>query len=249
MLLRPRFGRRGPLPFRYVLLLTFVFFMFSMAASLWIVNRSIKPVLMEIAETETKRIANLVINNAIEQQFQKDNPEFQRLVTVRQDESGKIVSVDFDTAVMNRILSETDDHVMASLKAATEGRIERLVLPEVESGAGDSRGIIYSIPLGQVTNNALLANLGPRIPVQFQIVGNVNSEVTKQIHAYDINSFFIEIDIHIAVDIQVIIPFASKISTVTTDMPIVMRFIPGEVPQFYNKGGGSVGPSFELPPR
>ncbi|MBB6281842.1 sporulation protein YunB [Geobacillus subterraneus] len=246
---RPRLLRKGPLPFRYVLLLTFVFFMFSTAAGLWIVNKSMKPLLMEIAETETKRIANLVINNAIEQQFQKDNPEFQQLVSVRQDANGKIVSVDFDTAIMNRILSETDDHVMESLKAATEGRIERMVLPEVESGQGNSRGIIYYIPLGQVTNNALLANLGPRIPVQFQIVGNVDSEVTKQIHAYDINSFFIEIDIHVAVDIQVIIPFASKVSTVTTDMPIVMRFIPGEVPQFYNKGGGPVGPSLQLPTR
>ncbi|OQP15927.1 sporulation protein YunB [Geobacillus zalihae] len=248
-MLRPRFVRKGPLPFRYVFLLTFVFFMFSTAVSLWIVNKGIKPVLMEIAETETKRIANLVINNAIEQQFQKDNPEFRQLVTVQKDESGKIVSVDFDTAVINRILSETDDHVMESLKAATEGRLERMVLPEVESGTGNSRGIIYYIPLGKITDNVLLANLGPRIPVQFQIVGNVDSEVTKEIRAYDINSFFIEIDIHVSVDIQVVIPFASKISNVTTDIPVVMRFIPGEVPQFYNKNGGQVGPSIQLPKR
>ncbi|OQP17423.1 sporulation protein YunB, partial [Geobacillus zalihae] len=206
-MLRPRFVRRGPLPFRYVFLLTFVFFMFSTAAGLWIVNKGIEPVLMEIAETETKRIANLIINNALEKQFEEENPKFQELVTVQQDNSGRIVSVDFNAEAINRILEEIDDHVMASLKAATEGRIERMVLPEVESGQGDSRGIIYYIPLGQVTNNVLLANLGPRVPVQFQIVGNVDSEVTKEIRAYDINSFFIEIDIHVSVDIQVVIPF------------------------------------------
>ncbi|ASS86990.1 sporulation protein YunB [Geobacillus lituanicus] len=248
-MLRPRFVRRGPLPFRYVFLLTFVFFMFSTAAGLWIVNKGIEPVLMEIAETETKRIANLIINNALEKQFEEENPKFQELVTVQQDNSGRIVSVDFNAEAINRILEEIDDHVMASLKAATEGRIERMVLPEVESGQGDSRGIIYYIPLGQVTNNVLLANLGPRVPVQFQIVGNVDSEVTKEIRAYDINSFFIEIDIHVSVDIQVVIPFASKISNVTTDIPVVMRFIPGEVPQFYNKNGGSLGPSVPLPKR
>ncbi|EPR30162.1 sporulation protein YunB [Geobacillus zalihae] len=248
-MLRPRFVRRGPLPFRYVFLLTFVFFMFSTAAGLWIVNKGIEPVLMEIAETETKRIANLIINNALEKQFEEENPKFQELVTVQQDNSGRIVSVDFNAEAINRILEEIDDHVMASLKAATEGRIERMVLPEVESGQGDSRGIIYYIPLGQVTNNVLLANLGPRVPVQFQIVGNVDSEVTKEIRAYDINSFFIEIDIHVSVDIQVVIPFASKISNVTTDIPVVMRFIPGEVPQFYNKNGGQVGPSVPLPKR
>lgn len=223
--------------------------MFSTAAGLWIVNKGIEPVLMEIAETETKRIANLIINNALEKQFEEENPKFQELVTVQQDNSGRIVSVDFNAEAINRILEEIDDHVMASLKAATEGRIERMVLPEVESGQGDSRGIIYYIPLGQVTNNVLLANLGPRVPVQFQIVGNVDSEVTKEIRAYDINSFFIEIDIHVSVDIQVVIPFASKISNVTTDIPVVMRFIPGEVPQFYNKNGGQVGPPVPLPKR
>ncbi|AKM20256.1 sporulation protein YunB [Geobacillus stearothermophilus] len=248
-MLRPRFVRRGPLPFRYVFLLTFVFFMFSTAAGLWIVNKGIEPVLMEIAETETKRIANLIVNNALEEQFKEENPKFQQLVTVQQDNSGRIVSVDFNAEAINRILEEIDDHVMASLKAATEGRIERMVLPEVESGQGDSRGIIYYIPLGQVTNNALLANLGPRVPVQFQIVGNVNSEVTKEIRAYDINSFFIEIDVHVEVDIQVVIPFASKLTTVKNDIPVVMRFIPGEVPQFYNKNGGPLGPSVPLPKR
>lgn len=246
---RPRLLRKGPLPFRYVLLLTFVFFMFSTAAGLWIVNKGMKPVLMEIAETETKRIANLVINNALEEKFRKENPEFQQIVTLQRDNNGKIVSVDFNTEIINRILEQTDDHVMESLKAATEGRLERKVLPEVETGSGDSRGIIYYIPLGQITHNALLANLGPRIPVQFQIVGNVDSEVTKEVHAYDINSFFIEVNVHIAVDIQVIIPFASKISTVTSDIPLVMRFIPGDVPQFYNKGSGPVGPSLQLPTR
>ena len=243
---RPRLLRRGPLPFRYVFLLTFVFFMFSTALSLWIVNKSIEPVLMEIAETETKRIANLVINNAIEQQFLKENQEINDLVVVQKDANGKIASVDFNTAVINRILAKTDDYVMESLKAATEGRIERLVLPEVESGKGESRGIIYYIPFGQVTNNSLLGNLGPRIPVQFQVIGNVASEVTKEIKPFGINSALIEVDIHVSVDIQVVIPFASKVATVTTDIPIAMHVLPGEVPQFYNNGG-NVGPSLHVP--
>ncbi|NUK29617.1 sporulation protein YunB [Parageobacillus sp. VR-IP] len=243
---RPRLLRRGPLPFRYVFLLTFVFFMFSTALSLWIVNKSIEPVLMEIAETETKRIANLVINNAIEQQFLKENQEINDLVVVQKDANGKIASVDFNTAVINRILARTDDYVMESLKAATEGRIERLVLPEVESGKGESRGIIYYIPFGQVTNNSLLGNLGPRIPVQFQVIGNVASEVTKEIKPFGINSALIEVDIHVSVDIQVVIPFASKVATVTTDIPIAMHVLPGEVPQFYNNGG-NVGPSLHVP--
>jgi sporulation protein YunB len=244
--IRIRFSKRGPLPFRYVFLLTFVFFMFTTALSLWIVNKEIQPILMEIAETETKRIANLVISNAIEQQFLKEDKEMSDLVIVHKDSDGKIASVDFNTAVVNRIYAKTDDYVMESLKAATEGRIERLVLPEVEKKKGESRGIIYYIPFGQITNNSLLGNLGPRIPVQFQVIGNVETQVTKEIKPFGINSALIEIDIHVSVDIQVVIPFASKTTTVSTNLPIAMHVIQGEVPQFYNNGGNG-GSSFSIP--
>lgn len=236
----PRFParlRKGPLPLRYVFLLTFVFFMFATAVSLWIVNKAIEPVLMEIAEKETKRIANLVINNAIEQQFLKENTEMSDLITVQKDESGKIASVDFNTAVVNRILAKTDDYVMQSLKAATEGKIAELEFPDDKSEKEKNNGIIYYIPIGQVTDNALLGNLGPRVPVQFQLIGNVTSDVTKEIKPFGINNALIEVDIHVSVDIQVVIPFATKAATVSTDIPIAMQVIQGEVPEFYNNGG------------
>ncbi|MED4905273.1 sporulation protein YunB [Parageobacillus thermoglucosidasius] len=245
----PRFParlRKGPLPLRYVFLLTFVFFMFATAVSLWIVNKAIEPVLMEIAEKETKRIANLVINNAIEQQFLKENTEMSDLITVQKDESGKIASVDFNTAVVNRILAKTDDYVMQSLKAATEGKIAELEFPDDKSEKEKNNGIIYYIPIGQVTDNALLGNLGPRVPVQFQLIGNVTSDVTKEIKPFGINNALIEVDIHVSVDIQVVIPFATKAATVSTDIPIAMQVIQGEVPEFYNDGG-NVNPSFKVP--
>jgi len=246
----PRFParlRKGPLPLRYVFLLTFVFFMFATAVSLWIVNKAIEPVLMEIAEKETKRIANLVINNAIEQQFLKENTEMSDLITVQKDESGKIASVDFNTAVVNRILAKTDDYVMQSLKAATEGKIAELEFPDDKSEKEKNNGIIYYIPIGQVTDNALLGNLGPRVPVQFQLIGNVTSDVTKEIKPFGINNALIEVDIHVSVDIQVVIPFATKAATVSTDIPIAMQVIQGEVPEFYNNGGPN--PTLSVPAR
>lgn len=245
----PRFParlKRGPLPLRYVFLLTFVFFTLATAVSLWIVNKGIEPVLMEIAEKETKRIANLVINNAVEQQFLKENTEMSDLIMVQKDESGKIASVDFNTAVVNRILAKTDNYVMQSLKAATEGKIAELELPDAELEKMENNGIIYYIPIGQITDNSLLGNLGPRVPVQFQIIGNVASDVTKEIKPFGINNALIEVDIHVSVDIQVVIPFATKAATVSTDIPIAMQVIQGEVPEFYNDGG-NVNPSFKVP--
>ena len=66
-----RLLKRGPLPLRYVLLLTFVFFIFSTTAGLWIINEELKPTLMSIAKSESVSLATLVINDAIDQQFEQ----------------------------------------------------------------------------------------------------------------------------------------------------------------------------------
>lgn len=222
--------------------------MMSTAVSLWIINKGIEPTLMRIAEKETKRIANLVINSAINQQITEDDLDVKDLITVQQDTYGKISSIDFNGAVVSRILAKTTNRVQKNLKAASQGKLHELEVPdiEIETNGLKNDGIIYYIPIGQATNNALLGNLGPRIPVRFYMIGNVISDVKKTIQPFGINNALVEIDIHIEVNIQVVIPFATKPATVSTDIPIAMRIIQGEVPNFYNNGAGS-NPSFEVP--
>jgi sporulation protein YunB len=245
---RGRLLRRRPLPIRYVFLLTFIFFILSTAVSLWVINRGIEPTLMAIAEKETRRLANLVITSAINQQIAEDDFDVENFIKVQQDESGKISFVDFNTAVVNRVLAKTTNRVQKNLKAAAEGNLTELEFPDVqiETNQAKNKGIIYYIPLGQATNNILLGNLGPRIPVRFYVIGDVNSDVKKNIQPFGINNALVEISIHIEVNIQIIIPFATKTATVQNDIPVAIQIIPGEVPDFYNNSDG-VNPSFEVP--
>jgi sporulation protein YunB len=243
-----RLPKRGPLPFRYLFLLTFVFFILSTTVSLWIINKGIEPTVMRIAEKETQRIANLIINSAINQQITEDDLDVKDLITVQQDEYGKISSIDFNGAVVNRILAKTTNRVQKNLKAVAQGNLRELEVPdvEIETNGLKNEGIIYYIPLGQATNNALLGNLGPRVPVRFYMIGNVISDVKKTIKPFGINNALIEIAVHIEVNVQVVIPFATKPATVSTNIPIAIRVIQGEVPNFYNNGGNA-NPSFEMP--
>jgi sporulation protein YunB len=245
---RGRLPRGGPLPFRYVFLLTFVFFILSTTVSIWIINKGIEPTLMDIAEKETKRIANLVINNAINQQITEDDIDVKDLITVQQDEYGKISSIDFNAAVVQRVLAKTQNRVLKNLKAATQGNLKELEYPdvEIEIDGPEEQGIIYYIPLGQAANNTLLGNLGPKIPVRFYVIGDVGADMKDEIEQFGINNAFIKILVHIEVNVQIVIPFATKTTTVSTDIPVAMRIIQGEVPNFYNNGG-SADPSFEIP--
>ena len=241
--------RKGPLPFRYVFLLTFMFFMLSTAAGIWMINRGIEPTLMSYAESQTRQIASLVISKAINKKVAEEL-DAGEVIQVEKDGKGEIATVGINTAIVNRVLSQTTYLVEANLREAEKGNLAMLGIPadiEIETDKKlREQGFVYQIPLGQATNNALLGNLGPLIPVKFNAIGDVHSDVKEKIEPLGINNVLIKVFVEVEVNVQVIIPFSTDIATVKTDIPVAMQVIQGKVPDFYNSGGDS-SPSIEIP--
>ena len=115
-----------------------------------------------------------------------------------------------------------------------------------EEKSEGAEGIVYSVPLGQATNNALLGNLGPKIPVRFNAVGDVESDVKTKVEEFGINNALVKVYIHIKVNVQIIIPFPTKTKTIEQNVLVAMGIMKGDVPQFYNNSGDSA-PSIEVP--
>jgi sporulation protein YunB len=107
-------------------------------------------------------------------------------------------------------------------------------------------GILYEIPLGRITDNAILSSIGPNIPVQFLLIGDVHTDIKRTFKEYGINSARHEVSIYVEVTVQVIIPFATEKKTISNSIPIIDIIERGEVPQYYNDGGDA-DPSIELP--
>ncbi|WP_423408077.1 sporulation protein YunB [Heyndrickxia sp. MSNUG] len=249
----PKFGRRlprkGPLPFRYVFLLTFVFFSFSTAAGLWIIDKGIEPTLMSYAESQTRKIATLVINKAINKKI-ANGMDIDKVIEFVPVDGGSSTVVKFNTEIINRVKAETTNLVQMNLKEAERGNLASLeMLSDIEIVTDEEEkkeGIIYYVPLGQATNNALLGNMGPMIPVKFNAIGDVTSDIVWETEEHGINNSLVNVSVRVKVNVQIIIPFATKIATVQEDIPIGSFYYPGKVPQFYN-GGGDSSPSIELP--
>jgi sporulation protein YunB len=233
------------LPFRYVFLLSFVFFMFSTAGGLWMINAGIKPTLTAYAETQTEKIGTMVINKAITKKI-ANGIDVDKLMEGISSEDG----IQYNTEIINRVQSEITNLVQLNLKEAERGNLEELeFLTDVEideEQSGKSDGIVYSVPLGQATNNALLANLGPQIPIRFNAIGAVQSNLKTDVESFGINNAIVKVFVQLKVDVQIIIPFATETTSIEQEVLIAMREFKGEVPQFYNNGGES-SPSIEVP--
>ncbi|MBS4200179.1 sporulation protein YunB [Bacillus sp. FJAT-49732] len=241
---RVRKIRRGPLPFRYVMLLSFMFFIFSTALGLWIVNIGIKPTLITYAESQTNKIAPMVISKAVEEILPnvKDINDIAEILP-----SG---AVKYKTDIINQTQADLSRAIQKNLKQAEKGNLEAL---QAETGiqidygkSSEGEGIVYSFPLGQATKNALLGNLGPRIPIRFTAVGSVRSSVESKVEQYPINNIFVTVFIPIEVSVQIIIPFGTEKTIVKQEVPLAIGLFPLDVPDFYN-GNGTTNPSIQFP--
>ncbi|WP_040203917.1 sporulation protein YunB [Neobacillus jeddahensis] len=244
---RRRFFKRGPLPFKYVLLLTVVFFLFSSATGLLLVNKGLEPALMRYAETETRNIASLVIARAITKRTTNVG-ENNQVIKVTPSSDGKKQNAELNTDLINRVLADTTAQIQKNLKIARKGDIALLESDvEIETENMEKEdGIVWYVPLGQATNISLLGNIGPKIPVKFHAIGEVEPDVHIEPKQMGINSVWIGVSVEIEVSVQIITPFATEITKLQQSIPVGGTLVEGEVPQFYNSGSG-ITPSIQIP--
>ncbi|MCM3714028.1 sporulation protein YunB [Halalkalibacter oceani] len=236
---RPQ-SRKGPLPFRYVLLLSFIIFVLLTVLGLWVIEKGIRPTLVHIATTEARVIATKAINDAVNKKISTDLNQ-EELFIIQYDADGMVTSVQPNTQIYNRVVSEATGRVQRHLKAIERGEAFDISFDEGESKddllSSAEGGIIYSIPLGQATNNALLAQLGPQVPVRFSAIGDVKTDLNLQVENIGINNTKITLAFDMIVDAKIVIPFATNTEAVKTTIPIGVMTTSGKVPDVYSEGG------------
>lgn len=206
------------------------------------------PTYLQYAEKQTEKIASYVMSKAINARTSEILDVNDIIVEVPSGEN--TVTTRFNTEIINRVRSETATLVKQYLENAENGDLSYLPnLQNVEYDVGKMQageGIVFFVPLGQAANLPIIGNLGPKIPIRFHIIGNVHTSVQSTIKEFGINNALVDISVHIAVDVQIIVPLASTATKLEQTIPVAMGIVPGTVPQIYTEGDG-VQPSIEVP--
>ncbi|WP_211263217.1 sporulation protein YunB [Lysinibacillus contaminans] len=217
---------------------------------LYVLNERLMPTYLEYAQVQTNKIASYVVNEAISSRT-SSVLDVNDIIEELPVGSAETVTVRFNTDIINRVQAETQGLVKNYLAQAEQGDLTQLPeLENVEYDVGkieEGDGIVFFVPLGQAANLPLLGNLGPKIPIRFHIIGNVHSNVTSNIKEFGINSAFVEVWINLEVNVQIIVPFASKSATVKQSFPVAMGLTRGPVPNIYTNGSDAPQPSLEVP--
>lgn len=185
---------------------------------------------LEYAKNETTLLSTLVINEAIEKNISSFDKTKDLIYEIK-NKNDEIISVDFNTISVNKVLTKLNKSILENLKKIENGNLS---LPNINKEYIKNNGnIIYYIPIGIVTNNIFLTTIGYKIPVKMNAVGNVVSKIKTNIEEYGINNVVFKMYIEIEVKQLVLLPFVSEIVTLNIEVPLVMKLIKGRIPSVY----------------
>ena len=201
------------------------------------INLKINPVLLDYANMEARKLASIIINDAINKNFKDINIDELFIITKEENE---IKAIDFNPIIVNQVLTNTTTLIQTNLKYLEQGKIELLNLNTdalIDYNTDKLRqGIIYEIPSGVIFGNSFLANIGPKIPVRFSLIGDIVSYVNTEVKDYGINNALIEVNIVLELSEQLILPFVTDKITIDTTIPVALKLIQGTVPNYYLNG-------------
>lgn len=172
---------------------------------------------------------------------------------MEQDNQGNVVYMGWNSVMVNRALRDTTIRVQNFLKRMELGELpmeDTSLEPSIDPNMtaeelGEQPATLIEVPVGLATGNSLLANLGPKVPVQLRVIGDVQSQVKSKITEYGLNAALFEISIHFEVSLRIVIPFSTETTVVKNDIPIDTATILGKVPNFYSGVDGQ-DPSFPI---
>lgn len=145
-------------------------------------------------------------------------------------------TIEFNMVYINKICSQYVSDLENVLQLIQEGKYKKKnqsIYNQYLKEISDNQGIIASIPIGELTGNVFLENIGPRLHVRYQTQSLVSSNISKTVKSYGINHVLVTIDLTVLIELQILIPFRASNYKKSFQIPLVFKILEGEVPSWY----------------
>lgn len=192
--------------------------MISFLISLMVINyfsSQIKTILLPIAEARVNKYVNNMINKATgDILFDKE------LLKINKNSNDEVEMVTYNTYEVTKLI----DKITMNIQDEFNG---------LEYGKVNDEFVLQKIPFGVIFGNVFLRNLGPKINIRFDMIGNVLTNIETEVKPYGINNAYVETRVFIEANARIIIPFVTKNIKITNVIPISINIYQGKVPNGY----------------
>ena len=207
------------------------------------------PTIFKYGSLEAKKFSSIIINDAIDK-YITNQIDMDNLFLITNDSSGEIKSIDFNTSLINKYLTNATKSIQKNLKYIENGDIQKVEykanLLDTYDEKALKNGVIYYLNSGFIFNNPIFANFGSQIPIKIALTGEVVSNISTELTNYGINNALIKVYVNISITEQVILPYFEKQIELNTKVPVALKLVNGSVPNYYGNLNTTT-PSLTLP--
>lgn len=181
--------------------------------------KTIGPTFKQLCLNEAKSVATKIVHETIDEVMEKYG--YNDLVTLVKDKEGKIVSMQANIAIINKIISQI------SLK--------------IQDKIDNTPNRDIYIRLGSFTGIKLLSGRGPKVPIRISSIGNIKTEVMSEFTSTGINQSIHRIFTNITCKIEVLTPFNTISNEIEEKIILAENVIIGNIPENYLDIGKLLG--------
>lgn len=197
-----------------------VLMLFALVGAALVLHTKVNPLTEELALAKITDVASNVINQAVSQQIEEGNVQYDDLITLERDNDGNITALTTDMQEMNRLKTQ--------------------LLTILDDDIYDISDDEISIPMGNLTGIQLLSGRGGSIPVKIVAVSSSDANFRGEFADAGINQTIHRIMMDVSLDLIILLPSGTVTDHVSTEVCVAETVLLGQVPQSYTYfNGGS----------
>lgn len=232
---------------KLILGIVFLAFLISVVFVLCI-GKKLNPTIRNYSTVEAKRFGTFIINYSLDKDFLKSlNGD---IFETTNNNKGEIQMIDFKTKEVNEVLEKATAKVQKQLIDLENGNIDNMNIADTFKGLRYEKiknGVVCELPMGVVFSNVLFSNSGPIIPIKFNFIGQVLTNLNTKVETYGINSVYIEVKLHIEITELITMPLKTEEVKIETEVPLTIKVIQGSIPNYYQQQLQKDSSIFTLP--
>ena len=197
----------------------------SLGCSFFIIDYFAKKsneILLPMAESQVMKVVTMIINSACDESKIYDD-----LYEINKDSNDEIKMITYNSFEVTKLINQVTSNVETKIRQIENGEINYY-------GYNDELGgIIAEIPIGVIFGNTMLSNIGPKIKVRLNMLGDIVSNIETEVKPYGINNAYVEMRIFLEVTARIVLPFASEKVVISNVIPLSMNIVQGSIPEAY----------------
>ena len=180
-------------------------------------------ILLPMAESKTRKVVTMIINAACKEEMIDDN-----LYMINKDNNNEIKMITYNSFEVTKLINMVTSNIEKMISDIENNRMDYYGNIDVDAG-----GVIAEIPFGVIFGNSILSNVGPKIKLRLNLLGDITSNIETEVKPYGINNAYVELRIHLEVTARIVLPFASEKIVISNVIPLSMNIVQGSIPEAY----------------